>query len=56
MNDNPRRIGRLPVRLVIPGAFDDRQRKILERAAHSCPVHKSLHPDVHAPIEITWQR
>ena len=54
MNDNPRRIGRLPVELSVPGTFADDHKKILERAAHGCPVHKSLHPDIDAPITITW--
>ncbi|MBZ0152293.1 MAG: OsmC family protein [Planctomycetes bacterium] len=55
MNAQPRRIGRLPVELVIRGNFDDAQKKLLENAAHTCPVHKSLHPDVQAPITITWR-
>lgn len=55
MNAQPRRIGRLPVELVIRGHFDDAQKKLLENAAHTCPVHKSLHPDVQAPITITWR-
>ncbi|MCB9878820.1 MAG: OsmC family protein [Planctomycetes bacterium] len=54
MNDSPRRIGRLPVELSVPGTFADDHKKILERAAHGCPVHKSLHPDIDAPITITW--
>jgi len=55
MNTNPRRIGRLPVKIVVPGSFTAEQKKLLETTAHSCPVHKSLHPDVDAPIEIAWQ-
>ncbi|MBL8732397.1 MAG: OsmC family protein [Planctomycetes bacterium] len=55
MNAQPRRIGRLPVEVVIRGSFDDAQKKLLENAAHTCPVHKSLHPDVQAPITITWR-
>ena len=54
MNPNPRRIGRLPVEIAVPGTFTDAQRKKLEAAAHGCPVHKSLHPDVEAEIRITW--
>jgi hypothetical protein len=29
-------------------------RPVLERVAHSCPVHASLHPDVDAPIEFLY--
>lgn len=54
MNAAPRRIGRLPVELTVPGKFTDDEKKILEAAAHGCPVHKSLHPDIDAPITIHW--
>lgn len=49
-----RRIGHLPVRVSIPGKLTPEQRRKLEAAARSCPVHKSLHPDVSAPIEFTY--
>jgi putative redox protein len=49
-----RRIGRLAVTLHVPYAFSDDVRLKLERAAHTCPVHRSLHPDVDAPIVIEW--
>jgi putative redox protein len=54
MQSQPRRIARLPVVLSIPGSFDAEQRKVLEAAAHGCPVHKSLHPDLDAPITFHW--
>ncbi len=54
MSANPRRIGRLPVKLTLPGQFTDKQKVFLERAAHSCPVHNSLHPDIDSPIEIIY--
>lgn len=54
MLDQPRRIGRLPVTLRIPGDYTDDQKKLLENTAHACPVHKSLHPDIDAPITIHW--
>lgn len=49
-----RRIGELTVVLRIPGEFDERARTTLERAALTCPVHKSLHPDVALPVRIEW--
>jgi len=54
MNASPRRIGRLPVQLTIAGSYTDDEKKLLENAANTCPVHKSLHPDVDAPIAIDW--
>jgi len=49
-----RRIGRLALSVRVPRKLspDDQQR--LENAAHTCPVHKSLSPDVEKPISFTW--
>jgi putative redox protein len=49
-----RRIGRLAVTIRMPKKLSDEDQKRLENAAHTCPVHKSLHPDVEAPISVTW--
>lgn len=49
-----RRIGRLAVRVEVPKFISPEHRIRLERAAHSCPVHRSLHPDVEKPIEFVW--
>ena len=45
-----RRIGTITVDLHMPKGIPVDQRPLLERAAHTCPVHKSLHPDVKTPI------
>ena len=50
----PRRIERLTVKIYVPHSPSPANKKKLERAAHTCPVHKSLHPDVQIPIEFTW--
>lgn len=52
--DLPRRIARLPVKVEVPLDFDERVRTVLERAAHTCPVHQSLHPDIEKPIDFHW--
>jgi putative redox protein len=51
----PRRIASLRTTLTVPLPADHPQRAALEQAAHTCPVHKSLHPDVAAPIEFVWR-
>jgi putative redox protein len=49
-----RRIGRLSVEIVMPQELPEEERTRLEHAAHACPVHKSLHPDVEIPITFQW--
>lgn len=49
-----RRIARLPVEVRVPRTFGQEDRQRLENAGHTCPVHKSLHPDVDAPISFVW--
>jgi putative redox protein len=49
-----RRIGRLALHVHIPRKLSPEDQQRLENAGHTCPVHKSLHPDVDAPITFTW--
>ena len=49
-----RMIQKLSVTIHVPRAVNDENKVKLERAAHTCPVHKSLHPDVEKPIEFVW--
>jgi len=50
----PRRIAGLRTRLTIPLPADHPHRQALEQAAHACPVHRSLHPDIDAAVEFVW--
>jgi putative redox protein len=50
----PRMIKSLTVNIHVPHSLSPENKQKLERAAHTCPVHKSLHPDVQTPIEFTW--
>ena len=49
-----RSIASLSVKIHVPQSVSPENRQKLERAAHTCPVHKSLHPDIQTPIEFTW--
>jgi putative redox protein len=49
-----RRIGKLGVKINIPVKLTAEQKQKLEQAAITCPVHKSLHPDVQLPVEFVW--
>lgn len=51
-----RRIGTLRVTITVPSGarISPDQRLKLERAARTCPVHQSLHPDIQIPIEFLY--
>ena len=49
-----RRIGKLGVKIIVPARLTEEQKQKLEHAAMTCPVHKSLHPDVQTPVEFVW--
>jgi putative redox protein len=49
-----RRIGKITVNFQMAKGIPQDKREILERAAHACPVHKSLHPDVETPITFSY--
>ncbi len=53
--DAPRRIVQLTVELRVPLAESHPHREALERAALTCPVAKSLHPDVALPVRWVWE-
>ena len=55
MYAEPRRIGEIHIVITMPkNNFTDKEKKIYENAAHTCPVAKSLHPDLKQVIEFIW--
>jgi uncharacterized OsmC-like protein len=50
----PRRIASLKTTITIPLPADHEHRGALEQAALTCPVHKSLHPEIDAAVEFVW--
>ncbi len=55
MNAEPRRIGAIEIVFEMKGTTDEKSKTILERAAMTCPVAKSLHPDLKQIIDFVWQ-
>ena len=54
VTDPVRRIGRLPVTITLNRDFGAEERKLFETAALTCPVHKSLHPDIDKPVRFVY--
>lgn len=46
MGTDPRRIVEIKFDFYLPGDYSDKDKRILENAAATCPVGKSLHPDL----------
>ena len=55
MEANPRRISKIEVLFRLPANISEKDRKILEHTANTCPVHYSLHPDIIRDISFCWE-
>ena len=58
MKADPRRVGGIEVHFQFPEELilDEKQQLILERAAITCPVAKSIHPDIEQIITFGWNK
>lgn len=54
MASDPRRIGRLSVTLQLPASIPLEKREVLERAALTCPAHRSLNESVETPVHFEY--
>lgn len=54
MVSDPRRIGRIPVKIHMPAGLSQEQRDKLEQGALTCPVHQSLLPEIDKPVEFLY--
>lgn len=50
----PRRIARLGVEIYLPVPLSADPERNLEKAALTCPVHQSLHPEIEKPVIFHW--
>lgn len=50
----PRRIARIVTEITVPLPEDHPHRSAIEKAAVTCPVHLSLHPEVEKPVVFAW--
>ncbi len=57
MSASPRRIARIELTFSFPDkGYSDKDKISLERAAKTCPVHHSLHPEVEQVITFKWTK
>ncbi|MBW0178064.1 OsmC family protein [Sediminibacterium sp.] len=56
MLSDPRRIGKIITHVYFPSTLqlDDKTKELLERTARTCPVERSLHPDMELDMAFYW--
>ena len=54
MGTNPRRIIKIEVEINMPFSFSEKNKKILEHTAKTCPVLYSLHPEIEKEVFFNW--
>lgn len=55
MGVEPRRITKIDVVFDLPFSFDDKTKTILEKAAMTCPVLYSIHPNIEKNVVFNWK-
>jgi putative redox protein len=58
MKQDPRRIGRLNLTFHFPQSLElsERQQKILQKAAETCPVAYSINADIELNVNFNWDK
>ncbi len=54
MQTEPRRIGKIGIKMNMNANVSEKERLILERVAMNCPVHLSLNPEIEKEISFIW--
>ncbi|MBN1340796.1 MAG: OsmC family protein [Bacteroidales bacterium] len=55
MASGPRRVGEVKIELTFPkNKYSEKEKKIIEKSAYTCPVFLSLHPDLKKTIEFIF--
>ena len=55
MQSEPRKIAKIIIALQMSVSADQKSKTILERAAMTCPVFLSLHPDIEKEVTFNWK-
>lgn len=54
MAADPRRVAEIVISFRFPKEYTEKEQKILERAALTCPVYYSLHEDLKKTVDFGW--
>ena len=55
MASDPRRISEINMKIYMPAKnYSDKEKVLIEKIAHHCPVGRSLNADLKETMEIIW--
>ncbi len=54
MESNPRRVSEIVVKMIFKKSYTEKERVLIENAALTCPVAKSLHPDLKQTVSFVY--
>ncbi len=55
MSANPRKVSEIQIEIIFPkNNYSDKERKIIEHIANTCPVALSLHPDLKQNVKLLF--
>ncbi len=55
MTSGPRRIGQIDLKIKMPErSYSEREKEIINKAAESCPVSRSIHSDLVVNFGLIW--
>ena len=55
MASDPRRISAIEIKLEVGDSWNEKEQKIMENTAKTCPVAQSLHPDIKQEIAFIYK-
>ena len=56
MAENPRRVAGIDIQMTMPAKpYTEKEKSMLSHAALTCPVMKSIHPDIVVNLNLIWQ-
>jgi putative redox protein len=54
MATNPRRVAEVVINFKFPGSYTEKEQKILENAALTCPVYYSVNDELKKTVDFGW--
>lgn len=54
MASDPRRVSEIHLKITFVKTYSEKEKKMIEHTFHTCPVAKSLHPDIKQEVEFIY--